>query len=135
MVGNIRQNAEGRWEIEDKDGRPYDKIPGFAGRDDAALFLYMRGREYVATVDVPEHIEIRVAPNFEKWYGPGCTPGLWAASLHFEDGRTAGATRCAPTVAEAKRAGVEQALGRNCQTPGMALFDFERLDWPERESK
>lgn len=37
IVGNIRQNAAGQWEIEDKDGHPYEKIPGFAGPDDAAL--------------------------------------------------------------------------------------------------
>ena len=118
MAGYIRQTEQGRWKVLDLDEKDYEDIPAFQFRDEAALFLYMRGRVYQAILEVPivgtaasEPIQIRVSPNFGKWYGPGSMLGQWAASLHHEDGRSAGLTRCADCVAEAKAVGVQQALG------------------------
>ena len=113
VAGYICQTEEGRWKLLDLEEKDYEDIPAFPLRHEAALFLYMRGKVYQAVWEVhinrtasSERIRIRVSPN---WHGHGCVLGQWAASLHHEDGRSAGLTRCAVSVAEAKAAGVQQA--------------------------
>ena len=137
-AGYVRQTDEGLWQLQNMQEIDYEGIPPFPSRNEAALFLCMSGRVYQTTVEAPinataslERIQIRVSPNFGQWYAGECVPGLWAASLHHEDGRCAGATCCAASVAEAKIAGIQQAhLPRLAQEE--ARLKSEQLSWEGR---
>lgn len=128
-AGYVRPTEEGRWKLQNMQEKDYD-FPAFPSCEEAALFLCMRGRAYQAAfeVHVNERIQVRVSPNFGKWRG--CVLGLWAASLHHEDGRCAGVTRCASSIAEAKIAGIEQAYC-GILAQGEARSKSEQSAWQE----
>lgn len=134
-AGYIHQTEESAWKLQDMSERDYENIPSFASRTEAALFLYMFGRVYMGNLAVningaEEPIQIRVSPNFGKWYANECRAGLWAASLHHGDGRYAGATRCAGSVEAAKIAGIQQAYCGTL-TDLQAHAIAERLPWQD----
>jgi len=135
-AGYIRRTEEG-WKLLDPQEIYYDNVPAFTTDRSAALFLQMRGRVYKATIGVPinlvgapESIQIRVSPNFGQWYAAGCLPGQWAASLHHEDGRDAGSTRCAISIEEAKVDGVHRAYN-GALALELARLRSEQLAWQE----
>jgi uncharacterized membrane protein len=126
-AGNVRQTERG-WVVEDTRQVEYENIPPFPSRADAALFLYMQGRAYKSRFDIgQERIDVRVSPNR---HSDGSEPALWAASLHGEDGRPAGRTRCAGSVDEAKIAGVQCAYYGNLP-PEVAQSKSERAQWED----
>jgi hypothetical protein len=101
----------------------------------AAFFACMKDKEYFAEVTVlDERIEIRISPNFGAWYGSGCKPGLWAATLYNAQSRLVDLA-CAPTDTEAKTVGVQRAFFRDNLTREHARMFSERLSWGERQSK
>jgi hypothetical protein len=98
-------------------------LPTFPNRHEAALFSYMEGRCYHATVGPSEdRTQIRVSPNFGYW--SNCRLGQWVASLHKEDGSCAGSNSCSSSIAEAKAQGLQRAL-RN------RAADADQLEWAE----
>lgn len=127
IAGYIWRNAAGQWGIEDalpalSDGRPVS----FADLDEAALFAYMKGRCYQATIPTPsESIQIRVSPNFGQ--RASCPLGQWFASLYHGDGETAGSDRCSASLAEAKTRGLRNALLNN----NLTTEDANQLEWRE----
>jgi hypothetical protein len=68
----------------------------------------MKGKAYRCEIsDGPDRIEVRVVPNFGQRLG--CRIGQWVAMLYDDKGGPAGADRCADSVLEAKRSGIQQA--------------------------
>jgi len=133
VSGYVSENG-GQWELDcfrdATDGPFLFKTPC-----DAAFFACMRDKEYFAEVTVlSEPIEIRVSPNVGQWYGSGCKPGLWAATLYNAQNRLVDLA-CAPTDIEAKTTGVQKAFWRDKLTPEYARLLSERLTWGERQSK
>jgi hypothetical protein len=130
FAGIVRQTDRG-WVAENMLQVEHKNIPPFPSCEDAALFLYMQGRAYQSTFDIEDkRIQVRVSPNFGQWPGDGCEPGLWAASLHYEGDGTAGPTRCARSVAEAKIAGIQCAYYDKL-LPATAQYTSERAQWED----
>jgi hypothetical protein len=124
-AGAISKDTMG-WRVEDS---PKEYPIVFTARVDATDFIFMRGRFIQFVLDHPsEKIEISVAPNFGQWLN--CKVGLWVASIYWTDGEYAGRNSWAPSIREAKIAGLRRASNGYFAEYELELMTAD--DWPVR---